>query len=179
MSIIFRILKKVGIRLLNIIWKRFGKLSNLLKRKSLNLIYFEKKNNKNVSLKNYRTCTIRAQMESKLHIFNQKTLFFRKKIEKLDWMYAGSATAAASGVAEEYLLGKRRVDSVLNNRNFVNSSHSQGIISKNLLSDDKIALDKDILRKVQEDPMFRIKQQEQALRKKRALLQKVKKPNAR
>lgn len=91
-------------------------------------------------------------------------------------MYAGSSNAAASGVAEEYLLGKRRVDSVLNSQNSVSSSRSAVIVTKNLLIDDQSALDKDLLRKVREDPMFKIKQQELALKKRRALLKKVQKP---
>lgn len=93
-------------------------------------------------------------------------------------MYAGSSSAAASGVAEEYLLGKRRVDTILNNQNSVSSSKSK-ILQKspqNLLADDQNALDKDLMRKVQEDPMFKIKQQELALKKKKALLKKVRKP---
>ena len=91
-------------------------------------------------------------------------------------MYAGSSNAAASGVAEEYLLGKRRVDSVLNVQNSVSSSKSTFNGPKNLLVDDQSALDKDLLRKVREDPMFKIKQQELARKKKRALLKKVQKP---
>lgn len=93
-------------------------------------------------------------------------------------MYAGSSSAAASGVAEEYLLGKRRVDTILNNQNSVSSSKSKFLQKspQNLLADDQNALDKDLMRKVQEDPMFKIKQQELALKKKKALLKKVRKP---
>lgn len=91
-------------------------------------------------------------------------------------MYAGSTAATTTGVAEEYLLGKRRVDSVLNSQNSVSSSKSLHKSPQNLLVDDQNALDKDLMRKVQEDPMFKIKQQELALKKKRALLKKVKKP---
>ena len=91
-------------------------------------------------------------------------------------MYAGSATAAASGVAEEYLLGKRRVDSVLNSQNPLSSPKSAQKHSQSLLVDNQSALDKDLMRKVQEDPMFKIKQQELALKKKRAFLNKVRKP---
>lgn len=91
-------------------------------------------------------------------------------------MYAGSSNAASSGVAEEYLLGKRRVDSVLNSQNSASSSKTAITSSKNLLVDDQSALDKDLMRRVREDPMFKIKQQELALKKKRALLKKVQKP---
>jgi hypothetical protein len=90
-------------------------------------------------------------------------------------MYAGSSNATTSGVAEEYLLGKRRVDSVLNAQNSASSSKSASNGTKNLLVDDQSALDKDLLRKVREDPMFKIKQQELTLKKKRALLKKVQK----
>lgn len=90
-------------------------------------------------------------------------------------MYAGSSTASASGVAEEYLLGKRRVDSVLNNQNSISSTKSLQKISQNLLIDDQASLDKDLMRKVQEDPLFKIKHQELVLKKKRALLKKVQK----
>lgn len=99
----------------------------------------------------------------------------RKRGEKLDWMYAGSSAMASSSTSEDYLLGRRRVDSVLN-------SQSQQTVAKparapqNLLADDQSALDKDLLRKVREDPMFKIKQQEQALQKKRSLAKKVRKP---
>lgn len=91
-------------------------------------------------------------------------------------MYAGSSTATSSGIAEEYLLGKRRVDSVLNNQTSLTSAKSAIKTAQNLLADDQNSLDKDLMRKVQEDPMFKIKQQELALRKKRALLKKVRKP---
>ncbi len=107
---------------------------------------------------------------------NNYLWYYRKKVEKLDWMYSGSSTAASSGVAEEYLLGKRRVDSVLNSQNSASSSKSVITSSKNLLVDDQSALDKDLIRRVREDPMFKIKQQELALKKKRALLKKVQKP---
>ena len=91
-------------------------------------------------------------------------------------MYAGSSAATASGVAEEYLLGKRRVDSVLNSQTSVSSTiKSNSKVPQNLLADDQSALDKDLMRRVREDPMFKIKQQELALKKKRALLNKVKK----
>lgn len=90
-------------------------------------------------------------------------------------MYAGSSAATASGVAEEYLLGKRRVDSVLNNQTSVASMKSNTKTPQNLLADDQLALDKDLMRRVREDPMFKIKQQELALKKKRASLKKVKK----
>lgn len=111
-----------------------------------------------------------------IFIFYNSLILFRKKSEKLDWMYAGSSTAASAGIAEEYLLGKRRVDSVLNNQTSVVSSKSAAKTTQNLLTDDQSSLDKDLMRKVQEDPMFKIKQQELALKKKRALLKKVRKP---
>lgn len=91
-------------------------------------------------------------------------------------MYAGSSNAAAAGVAEEYLLGKRKVDSVLNSRNSVTESKAATMGTQSLLTDDQSSLDKDLIRRIREDPMFKIKQQEIALRKKRALLKKVKKP---
>lgn len=97
-------------------------------------------------------------------------------MEKLDWMYAGSSTAAASGIAEEYLLGKRRVDSILNSQNGIGSTKNTNRTPQSLLVDDNSALEKDLLIRVREDPMYKIKQQEQALKKKRALLKKVKKP---
>lgn len=90
-------------------------------------------------------------------------------------MYAGSSAATASGVAEEYLLGKRRVDSVLNSQTSVSSTKTSFKTPQNLLADDQSALDKDLMRRVREDPMFKIKQQELALKKKRAALKKVKK----
>jgi hypothetical protein len=108
--------------------------------------------------------------------FSQIYFIFRRQAEKLDWMYAGSSTATSSGVAEEYLLGKRRVDSCLDKNKSSDSVKTFQNNPQALLVDDQAALDKDLLKRVREDPMFRIKQQEQSIRKKRALIKKVKKP---
>lgn len=104
------------------------------------------------------------------------SLFSTKKTEKLDWMYAGSSAAASSALSEDYLLGRRRVDSVLNNQNEVAAAKATSISSQKLLNDDDGVLEKDKSRKSHEDPLFKIKQQQLALKKKQALVKKVRKP---
>jgi hypothetical protein len=91
-------------------------------------------------------------------------------------MYAGSSAAASSALSEDYLLGRRRVDSVLNNQNEVSTAKATSISSQKLLNDDDGVLEKDKHRKSHEDPLFKIKQQQLALKKKQALVKKVRKP---
>lgn len=98
-----------------------------------------------------------------------------KKSEKLDWMYAGSSAVASSALSEEYLLGRRRVDSVLNKQSEVSTAKANSVSSQKLLNDDDSVLEKDQNRKSFEDPLFKIKQQ-LALKKKQELLKKVRKP---
>lgn len=90
-------------------------------------------------------------------------------------MYAGSSTASSSALSEDYLLGRRRVDQVLNTKNEVSSSKAVSVGTQSLLKDDDGVLEKDKNRKSFEDPLFRIKQQQQALKKKQALIKKVRK----
>ncbi len=91
-------------------------------------------------------------------------------------MYAGSSAAASSALSEDYLLGRRRVDSVLNNQNEVSTVNATSISSQKLLNDDESVLEKDKQRKSTEDPLYKIKQQQLALKKKQALVKKVRKP---
>ncbi|KAK4683633.1 hypothetical protein P7C73_g6601, partial [Tremellales sp. Uapishka_1] len=90
----------------------------------------------------------------------------RKRVEKLDWMYAAptSGDGGAMGGArisekemEDYLLGKRRVDEVLaaGEKN-VGAMHREFIAVQNANSA------RDTAAKIREDPLLAIKKQEQA-----------------
>lgn len=85
----------------------------------------------------------------------------KKRIERVDWMYATPATTGSKSAAEmeEYLLGKKRVDKLL-------QRDEAEKVSKNT-SNRPISLQnansaRDLAAKVREDPMLAIKQQEQA-----------------
>jgi hypothetical protein len=84
-----------------------------------------------------------------------------RKLEKVDWMYAGPSSGH-NGTTEEqesYLLGKRRVDGLLKNETQK--------LEKNAGEDSFMALQnannaRDTAAKIREDPMLAIKRQEQA-----------------
>jgi hypothetical protein len=91
-------------------------------------------------------------------------------------MYAGTTkSAGASSISDEYLLGKRRLDSVVGGDGKNEMTKSAPSAPKTLLADNQKDLEKDIARKLREDPLFAVKQQELAVKKKRALIRKVKK----
>ncbi|KAJ9113156.1 hypothetical protein QFC20_002048 [Naganishia adeliensis] len=89
----------------------------------------------------------------------------RKRVEKLDWMYATPSTAEGGGALggqrigekdmEEYLLGKKRVDEVLKQGDSIGAAHEQFIAVQNANTAQDIAA------KVREDPLLAIKRQEQ------------------
>lgn len=104
-----------------------------------------------------------------------------KRQEKVDWMYQVPASIASSSQTqsaskeelEEYLLGKKRVDKLLtkgdesekvskdgNAPAQASSSASQAGSSAPTFGD--VGSDRDIASKIREDPMFAIRQQEQA-----------------
>ncbi|CBQ68863.1 related to Cell cycle control protein cwf25 [Sporisorium reilianum SRZ2] len=85
----------------------------------------------------------------------------KKRVDRVDWMYATPATTGSNSAAEmeDYLLGKKRVDKLLQadeNKDVSKSSN------KSLISLQNANSARDLAAKVREDPMLAIKQQEQA-----------------
>ncbi|SNX86153.1 related to Cell cycle control protein cwf25 [Melanopsichium pennsylvanicum] len=85
----------------------------------------------------------------------------KKRVDKVDWMYATPATTGSNSAEEmeDYLLGKKRVDKLLQgdqNKEVPESSQ------KSLISLQNANSARDLAAKVREDPMLAIKQQEQA-----------------
>ena len=86
----------------------------------------------------------------------------RKRIDRVDWMYQGPSSGQA-GTTEEmegYLLGKRRIDSLIKG-----TEHKK--LEKQASQDSFMALQnantlRDTAAKIREDPMLAIKKQEQA-----------------
>ncbi|OBT42751.1 hypothetical protein VE00_06600 [Pseudogymnoascus sp. WSF 3629] len=86
----------------------------------------------------------------------------RKRVDRVDWMYQGPSNGQ-SGTTEEmegYLLGKRRIDTLIKG-----NDHKK--LEKQASEDSFMALQKantlkDTAAKVREDPMLAIKRQEQA-----------------
>ncbi|GAC99814.1 hypothetical protein PHSY_007417 [Pseudozyma hubeiensis SY62] len=85
----------------------------------------------------------------------------KKRVDRVDWMYATPATTGSNSAAEmeDYLLGKKRVDKLLqgDENKEVSKTTQKGPIS---LQNANSA--RDLAAKVREDPMLAIKQQEQA-----------------
>ncbi|KAL7620936.1 RNA-splicing factor [Parahypoxylon ruwenzoriense] len=87
----------------------------------------------------------------------------RKVVDRVEWMYQGPSDGQ-NGTTEElegYLLGKRRIDSILTR----GSDHEN--LKKNAGADSFMALqnantEKDTAMKIREDPLLAIKKQEQA-----------------
>lgn len=84
----------------------------------------------------------------------------KKRTEKLEWMYAtpASGSSANPNDLEDYLLGKKRVDKIL-----TGDEHAKiGASHKNFIAVQNANTARDIASKIREDPLFAIKQQEQA-----------------
>ncbi|KAG0244871.1 RNA-splicing factor [Mortierella sp. GBA43] len=87
----------------------------------------------------------------------------KKRNDRLDWMYQAAPTGAAKDdkALEDFLLGKRRVDEILNKKDGGMQS-----LSKNsdafMNQASKANSAKDIQSKVREDPLLAIKRREQA-----------------
>ncbi|OXH33792.1 pre-mRNA-splicing factor CWC25 [Cryptococcus neoformans] len=89
----------------------------------------------------------------------------KKRVEKLDWMYAAPSTeGGALGGArigerdmEEYLLGKKRVDEVLGQ-----GDKNIGAASREFIALQNANTARDTAAKIREDPLLAIKKQEQA-----------------
>ncbi|MCO5612677.1 hypothetical protein L7F22_066946 [Adiantum nelumboides] len=86
----------------------------------------------------------------------------KKRVDKVDWMYNAPASGSNvdKGELEDYLLGKKRVDKLLKRRGGAAafSRNQEGPISEQ----KAVGSDRDVAAKIREDPMFAIRQQEQA-----------------
>lgn len=84
----------------------------------------------------------------------------KKRTEKLEWMYSTPATGSSQNPndLEDYLLGKKRVDKILT----ADENAKLGASHKNFIAVQNANTARDIAAKVREDPLFAIKQQEQA-----------------
>jgi len=84
----------------------------------------------------------------------------RKRAEKLEWMYATPATGSSANAndLEDYLLGKKRVDKIL----VGDENQALGASHKNFIAVQHANTVRDTAAKVRDDPLFMIKQQEQA-----------------
>ncbi|KAK0733752.1 Pre-mRNA splicing factor-domain-containing protein [Lasiosphaeria miniovina] len=85
----------------------------------------------------------------------------KRKIDRVEWMYAGSTDGQAGDGAEKeaYLLGKRRIDKLLqdNETKKLQKQPSQDSI----VATPAIGNPRDIAAKIREDPLLAIKRQEQ------------------
>ncbi|KAK7059205.1 RNA-splicing factor [Paramarasmius palmivorus] len=84
----------------------------------------------------------------------------KKRTEKLEWMYTTPATGSSQNPndLEDYLLGKKRVDKILTG----DENAKVGASHKNFIAVQNANTARDVAAKVREDPLFAIKQQEQA-----------------
>lgn len=84
----------------------------------------------------------------------------KKRTEKLEWMYTTPATGSSQNPndLEDYLLGKKRVDKILT----ADENAKVGASHKNFIAVQNANTARDVAAKVREDPLFAIKQQEQA-----------------
>ena len=86
----------------------------------------------------------------------------KKRLNRVDWMYSGPA-AGQTGTSEEmegYLLGKRRVDSLL--KGTENHKMEKAASQDSFMALQKANTVRDTASKIREDPMLAIKKQEQA-----------------
>lgn len=95
----------------------------------------------------------------------QATVGGRREQERLDWMYAAGPNQSSSAKAEEmedYLLGKKRVDSLIEQGTSMSilSADSKEIFSS--ISNPNANTYRDTQAKIREDPLFLIKKTEQA-----------------
>ncbi|GBE77688.1 Pre-mRNA splicing factor-domain-containing protein [Sparassis latifolia] len=84
----------------------------------------------------------------------------KKRQEKLDWMYTTPATGSNQNAndLEDYLLGKKRVDKILT----AGENEKIGAAHKSFIATQYANTVRDTAMKIREDPLFAIKQQEQA-----------------
>jgi len=84
----------------------------------------------------------------------------KKRADRLDWMYNTPATGGgpSQNDLEDYLLGKKRVDKML-----IGDEHAKlGAAHKSFIAVQNANTARDTASKIREDPLFAIKQQEQA-----------------
>lgn len=84
----------------------------------------------------------------------------KKRVEKLDWLYATPASGNGPNASEmeDYLLGKKRVDKIL----IADENAKLGASHKNFIAVQNANTARDVAAKVREDPLFAIMQQQQA-----------------
>ncbi|KZT02467.1 uncharacterized protein LAESUDRAFT_661888 [Laetiporus sulphureus 93-53] len=84
----------------------------------------------------------------------------KKRQEKLEWMYTTPATGSNQNAndLEDYLLGKKRVDKILT----ADENEKVGAAHKNFIATQYANTVRDTAAKIREDPLFAIKQKEQA-----------------
>ncbi|KAF3917904.1 hypothetical protein ABW20_dc0108442 [Dactylellina cionopaga] len=90
----------------------------------------------------------------------------KKRMDRVDWMYGGPSSGENGPVSEElegYLLGKRRVDQILQSK----ESEETAALKKDASEGSFMAVQsantaKDTANKIREDPMLAIKKREQA-----------------
>lgn len=87
----------------------------------------------------------------------------KRRVEKVDWMYnapSGGSSNVNKDELEDYLLGKKRVDKLLKADEGL--KHWRGNQEGPIEEQKAFGTDRDVAAKIREDPMFAIKQQEQA-----------------
>ncbi|WFD42267.1 RNA-splicing factor [Malassezia psittaci] len=86
----------------------------------------------------------------------------KKRVERVEWMYATPAAKGEPSAAEleDYLLGKKRVDKLLQG-NEAEALSRNAELGKSDTSD--ALMQRDMATKIREDPLLAIKQQEQAV----------------
>ncbi|KAJ1677756.1 RNA-splicing factor [Spiromyces aspiralis] len=90
----------------------------------------------------------------------------KKKQERLDWMYSTPAAAGGdqrtSDELEAYLLGKKKIDTLLNEKRPAQDQVLSGKMDVFAMSNSKANTYRDTQTKIHLDPMLQIKKQEQA-----------------
>ncbi|KAF2838983.1 hypothetical protein M501DRAFT_934321 [Patellaria atrata CBS 101060] len=86
----------------------------------------------------------------------------KKRMNRVDWMYAGpsSGQVGTTDEMEGFLLGKRRIDTLLKNEE--NTKLEKSAIQDSFMASHNANTSRDTAAKVREDPMLAIKRQEQA-----------------
>ncbi|CAG8743744.1 12180_t:CDS:2, partial [Ambispora leptoticha] len=88
----------------------------------------------------------------------------KKGIERLEWMYAAGPNQSSSGQAqemEEYLLGKKRIDSLITQGNTVSQLSNQSTDIFISAMNPNANTYRDTQAKIREDPLLAIKKMEQ------------------
>ncbi|CAD6959981.1 unnamed protein product [Tilletia laevis] len=88
----------------------------------------------------------------------------RKRSEKLDWMYAtpSAGQGPSANELEDYLLGKKSVDKLLQQKDTPVASSSNTADQSSFMAVQNANSSRDMASKIRADPLLAIKQQEQA-----------------